>query len=161
MGSQPRLLHIRVWGPGLPAGPALASCPLILRGSGSHTTSPLILCPSSVCRLPHSRHCGCLPAPPVPKTDVEEGQVKGQLSDSYDSNPKSPLGREGEQGPASAPTTSCDSQPRGQSPRPRQRPLHCHSRDKDTGRPLWNRGNIYSENRTGLHSPDPELGPEG
>ena len=39
VGSQPRLLHIRVWGPGLPAGPALASCALILRGSGEPHTS--------------------------------------------------------------------------------------------------------------------------
>ena len=39
VGSQTRLLHIRVWGPGLPAGPALASCPIILRGSGGPHTS--------------------------------------------------------------------------------------------------------------------------
>lgn len=78
--------------------------PLFLPPAGSHTTSPLILCPSPVCRLPHRTHCGRLPALPVPGTDVEGGQVKGQLSDPYDGNPIPP----GEQGGAES-GLSCNS----------------------------------------------------
>lgn len=62
------------------------------------------LCPSPVCRLPQRTHCGRLPALPVPGTDVEGGQVKGQLSDPYDGNPIPP----GEQGGAES-SLSCNS----------------------------------------------------